>query len=98
MIPSCGTVSGAPKIRAMEIIDEIEPTRRGPFAGAIGYVGLRGSLDLSIAIRTALITPDRLVLHVGGGIVADSTAERELEETEEKAAGWRATLQQQDSE
>jgi para-aminobenzoate synthetase component I len=89
-----GSITGAPKIRAMEIIDELEPTRRGPYTGALGYFGLRGGLDLSIAIRTALLMPDKLVLHVGGGVVADSTAERELEETEEKAAGWRAALRQ----
>ncbi len=87
-----GSITGAPKIRAMEIIDELEPVHRGPYTGALGYVGLRGAMDLSIAIRTALLTPDQLTLHVGGGIVADSTPARELEETEEKAAGWRAAL------
>lgn len=87
-----GSITGAPKIRAMEIIDELEPTRRGIYTGAVGYFGLGNALDLSIAIRTAMLDKERLVLHVGGGIVADSTAEREFEETEEKAAGWRKTL------
>jgi len=87
-----GSITGAPKIRAMEIIDELEPARRGPYTGAIGYFGAGGSMDLSIAIRITVMTEDQVRLHVGGGIVADSTAERELEETEEKAAAWRAAL------
>lgn len=87
-----GSITGAPKIRAMEIIAELEEFRRGPYTGAIGYLGLRQAMDFSVAIRTALLSPDELVLCVGGGIVADSTAARELEETEEKAAGWRRAL------
>jgi para-aminobenzoate synthetase component 1 len=87
-----GSITGAPKIRAMQIIDELEPVRRGPYTGAIGYLGARGALDLAIAIRTLVVAGDRLHLHVGGGIVADSRPARELEETEEKAAAWRAAL------
>ncbi len=87
-----GSITGAPKIRAMEIIDELEPVRRGPYTGAIGYFAAGGGLDLSIAIRIAVMTASEVRLHVGGGIVADSTPARELEETEEKAAAWRAAL------
>ena len=87
-----GSITGAPKIRAMEIIDELEPARRGPYTGAIGYFGAGASIDLSIAIRTVVLTAAEARLHVGGGIVADSTPARELEETEEKAAGWRRAL------
>jgi anthranilate/para-aminobenzoate synthase component I len=87
-----GSVTGAPKVRAMQIIDELEPTRRGPYTGAIGWLGAAGAMDLSIVIRTAILTASALHLHVGGGIVADSRPERELAETEEKAAAWRAAL------
>ncbi|MCG8421177.1 MAG: anthranilate synthase component I family protein [Proteobacteria bacterium] len=87
-----GSITGAPKIRAMEIIAELEGFRRGPYTGAIGYIGLRQAMDFCVAIRTAVLSPANLVLCVGGGIVADSTAGREFQETEEKAAGWRAAL------
>ena len=87
-----GSITGAPKRRAMEIIDELEPAPRGVYTGAIGYLGQGGALDLSIAIRTAVLDRARLTLGVGGGLVADSTLQRELEETEEKAAAWRAAL------
>ena len=87
-----GSITGAPKIRAMEIIDELEPARRGPYTGAIGYLGRGGALDLSIVIRAAVLSHNELRLHVGGGIVADSTPAREYEETEDKAAAWRAAL------
>jgi anthranilate/para-aminobenzoate synthase component I len=87
-----GSITGAPKIRAMEIIDELEPVRRGPYTGAIGYLGRGGAIDLSIVIRAAVLSSNELRLHVGGGIVADSTPAREYEETEEKAAAWRAAL------
>jgi len=87
-----GSITGAPKIRAMQIIDELEPARRGPYTGALGWLGSGGSMELAIAIRCAVISGGELRLHVGGGIVADSTPERELEETEEKAAAWRASL------
>jgi len=81
-----GTVSGAPKVRAMEIIDELEPERRGPYAGAVGYVGWGATtLDTCIAIRSALVLKDRVVVQAGAGIVADSAPEREFAETEAKA-------------
>jgi len=87
-----GTLSGAPKVRAMQIIDELEPSARGVYTGALGWLGAGGTLDLAIVIRTAVVAAGRLTLSVGGGIVADSTPERELEETEEKAAAWRRAL------
>ena len=87
-----GSITGAPKRRAMEIIDELEPFRRGVYTGAIGYLAPGGALDLAIAIRTAVLSPRRLTIAVGGGVVADSRLERELEETEEKVAAWRAAL------
>src|SRR5438093_6702587 len=81
-----GTVSGAPKVRAMEIIDELEPERRGPYAGAVGYVGWGATtLDTCIAIRSALVLKDRVVVQAGAGIVADSAPDREFAETEAKA-------------
>jgi anthranilate synthase component 1 len=81
-----GTVSGAPKIRAMQIIDELEPTRRGPYAGAVGYVGWGGrTLDTAIAIRTAVIQNGRAWVQAGAGIVVDSDPHSELRETEAKA-------------
>jgi len=81
-----GTVSGAPKVRAMEIIDELEPERRGPYAGAVGYVGWGAtSMDTCIAIRSALVLKDRVIVQAGAGIVADSEPAREFAETEAKA-------------
>ncbi|MBF0108279.1 MAG: anthranilate synthase component I [Magnetococcales bacterium] len=80
-----GTVSGAPKIRAMEIIDELEVSRRGPYAGTVGYVSFSGNMDLAITIRTAIIKNGTLHVQAGAGIVADSIPEREYEETREKA-------------
>ena len=80
-----GTVSGAPKIRAMEIIDELEVSRRGPYAGTVGYISFSKSMDLAITIRTAIIKDGMLFIQAGAGIVADSTPEREYEETMEKA-------------
>ena len=82
-----GTVSGAPKVRAMEIIEELEPTKRGPYAGAIGYFGYSGNMDLGITIRTLMIQNGKIYLQVGGGIVADSIPEKEYEETRRKAMG-----------
>jgi para-aminobenzoate synthetase component 1 len=87
-----GSVTGAPKVRAMQIIDELEPAARGVYTGAVGWLGADGALDLAIAIRTAVLAPDHLSLAVGGGVVADSTPARELEETEEKAAAFRRAL------
>src|SRR6266404_1130335 len=81
-----GTVSGAPKVRAMEIIDELEPERRGPYAGAVGYVGWGAtSMDTAIAIRSALVLKDQVVVQAGAGIVADSDPASEFAETEAKA-------------
>ncbi|MFC1535498.1 anthranilate synthase component I family protein, partial [Thermodesulfobacteriota bacterium] len=80
-----GTVSGAPKIRAMEIISELEPTQRGPYAGAVGYFGFNGNMDFCITIRTITIINNRLSIQVGAGIVADSVPENEYEETLRKA-------------
>ncbi len=80
-----GTVSGAPKVRAMEIIDELEPLRRGPYAGAIGYLSYSGDLDSCIYIRTVLVRDGVAYVQAGAGIVADSDPEREYRETENKA-------------
>ena len=81
-----GTITGCPKVRCMEIIDELEPTRRGPYTGSFGWISER-ALDLNIVIRTLVRVGDRLFLQVGGGIVADSVPEREFRETLHKAAG-----------
>jgi anthranilate synthase component 1 len=80
-----GTVSGAPKIRAMEIISELEPCARGSYAGAVGYFGFNGNMDFCITIRTITIMKNRLCIQVGAGIVADSSPEKEYEETLKKA-------------
>jgi anthranilate synthase component 1 len=80
-----GTVSGAPKIRAMEIIDELEPTRRGPYAGAVGYFSFSGNMDMCINIRTVVIKQHQAFVQAGAGIVADSNPEYEYEETCNKA-------------
>jgi anthranilate synthase component 1 len=79
-----GTVSGAPKIRAMEIIDELEPVKRGIYAGAIGYLSWSGNMDTAIAIRTAIIKDGLLHIQAGAGIVADSVPPKEWEETMNK--------------
>ncbi len=80
-----GTVSGAPKVRAMEIIDELEVSKRGIYAGAVGYLGFNGDMDLAIAIRTGIIKDDRLHVQAGAGIVADSVPHNEWIETQNKA-------------
>jgi anthranilate synthase component 1 len=80
-----GTVSGAPKIRAMQIIDELEPTRRGPYAGAVGYFGFSGNMDTCITIRTLVIKDDTAYIQAGGGVVADSDPAAEYQETVNKA-------------
>ncbi|NWF53479.1 MAG: anthranilate synthase component I [Syntrophaceae bacterium] len=82
-----GTLSGAPKVRAMEIIDELEPCPRGPYGGAMGYFSFSGNMDFGITIRTLVLQGNRLSLQVGAGIVADSDPDREYEETLNKAAG-----------
>ncbi len=88
-----GTVSGAPKIRAMEIIEELEPQRRGPYAGAIGYFGFSGSMDFCIAIRTFVMHGRDLYIQAGAGIVADSDPHREFEETVNKSMGLRRAVE-----
>ena len=80
-----GTVSGAPKVRAMEIIDELETGKRGIYAGAVGYLGFSGDMDLAIAIRTAVVKDGTLYVQAGAGIVADSVPENEWIETQNKA-------------
>jgi anthranilate synthase component 1 len=80
-----GTLTGAPKIRAMEIIDELEPHRRGVYGGAVGYLSYGGNLDLAIAIRTLVTMGDRIYVQAGGGIVHDSQPENEYQETVNKA-------------
>lgn len=84
MLPA-GTVSGAPKVRAMEIIEELEPTRRGPYAGAVGYFSYNGNADFAITIRTLVVNKNKGHIQVGAGVVADSIPEREWFETEHKA-------------
>ncbi|WP_020167482.1 MULTISPECIES: anthranilate synthase component I [Methylotenera] len=80
-----GTVSGAPKVRAMEIIDELEPSKRGIYAGAVGYLGFNGDMDVAIGIRTGVIKNNRLYVQAGAGIVADSVPQSEWIETQNKA-------------
>jgi anthranilate synthase component 1 len=80
-----GTVTGAAKVRAMEIIDELEPTKRGVYAGAVGYLGFNGDMDLAIAIRTAVVKSGKLYVQAGAGIVADSVPASEWTETQNKA-------------
>jgi len=88
-----GTVSGAPKIRAMEIIEELEPERRGPYAGAVGYFGFTGNMDFCITIRTFVMMGEQLWVQAGAGIVADSDPEAEFVETVNKSMGLRRALQ-----
>lgn len=92
-----GTVSGAPKIRAMEIISELEPTPRGPYAGAVGYFGFNGNMDFCITIRTITIMDSKLSIQVGAGIVADSSPEREYEETLRKAGAMFKAIDRADN-
>ena len=96
LLKSCfpgGSITGAPKIRAMELIDELEPTDRGVYTGAIGYFGFDGTMDLNVAIRTCILKEGRAYFHVGGGIVADSEPEAEYQETLDKASSWMAVLE-----
>ena len=87
-----GSVTGAPKIRAMQIIDELEPVQRGPYCGAIGYLSLDGNLEFNIAIRTMIVERGRVHIPVGGGIVADSDPQAEYQETLVKAQAMFAAL------
>jgi para-aminobenzoate synthetase component I len=81
-----GSITGAPKLRAMQIIEELEPHRRGLYCGTIGYIGFDGDMDTNIAIRTAIISKRQLNFYAGGGIVADSELEKEYNETLDKAS------------
>jgi para-aminobenzoate synthetase component 1 len=90
-----GSITGAPKIRAMEIIDELEPVTRGPYTGCLGYLGFNRESQLSILIRTAVCLDGRAYFHAGAGIVADSSPEAEYEETLAKSAGYLAALNHQ---
>jgi para-aminobenzoate synthetase component 1 len=87
-----GSITGAPKRRAMQIIDELEPHRREVYCGAIGYVSAAGRLDMNIPIRTTLVAGGELRFYAGGGIVADSTPVEEFEETETKVAAIRRAV------
>lgn len=89
----CGTLSGAPKVRAMEIIEEIEPDRRGPYGGAVGYMSFSGDMDTCITIRTFLVKDGKVYVQAGAGIVADSDPAREFEETVNKAKGLLKALE-----
>ncbi len=82
-----GTLSGAPKVRAMEIIDELEPHRRGPYGGAVGYADFSGNMDTCIALRTIVVQNDQAYVQAGAGIVADSVPASEYQETMNKARG-----------
>lgn len=88
-----GTASGAPKIRAMEIIDELEPVRRGPYAGAFGYLSLDGRMDMALTLRTMVVTGGRLHLQAGSGIVADSDPDAEYQESLNKLAALRRAVE-----
>src|SRR5438552_6966922 len=87
-----GTVSGAPKVRAMEIIDELEPTRRGPYAGVVGYIDFSGNIDTAIAIRTLVVHGNDAWVQAGAGVVADSIPEQEHLECENKARALLAAV------
>lgn len=87
-----GTVSGAPKIRAMEIIAELEPERRGAYAGAVTYFSFNGNVDSCIAIRTAVLKSGKVYVQAGAGVVADSDPEFEYEETRNKARAMLVAL------
>ena len=87
-----GSITGCPKIRAMQIINELEPSPRSIYTGALGYIGFQGDMDFNILIRTLLVKDSKIVFHAGGGIVADSDPQREFEETLVKAQAMRACL------
>ncbi len=88
-----GTVSGAPKVRAMQVIDEVEPHRRGPYAGAVGYLDYSGNMDTCIALRTLVFCNDRIYVQAGAGIVADSVPSAEYQETLNKAGAMMKAIQ-----
>ncbi len=87
-----GTVSGAPKVRAMEIIDELEPVARGPYAGAVGYIDFSGNIDTAICLRTVVAAGGKAWVQAGAGLVADSDPTAEYEETMSKAAAALAAI------
>ena len=87
-----GSITGAPKFRAMEIIDELEPVTRGPYTGSLGYLGFNRESQFNIAIRTAIVRNGQVHFQVGAGIVADSDPEMEYEETLAKAGGFTGAL------
>ncbi|MGQ9570687.1 MAG: anthranilate synthase component I [Thermodesulfovibrionales bacterium] len=93
-----GTVTGAPKVRAMEIIEELEPTRRGPYAGAVGYFSFSGNMDTCITIRTLIIKDNKVYVQAGAGIVADSAPKREYAETVNKAMGMMRAVEMAEKE
>jgi anthranilate synthase component I len=88
-----GTLSGAPKVRAMEIIDELEPHRRGPYGGAVGYFDFSGNMDTCIALRTMVIQGKTAYVQAGAGVVADSDPASEYQETVNKAMGLMKALE-----
>ncbi len=88
-----GTITGVPKVRCMEIIDELERTARGPYTGSFGYIGFTGDMDMNIIIRTFLIKGDTAFVQAGAGIVADSDPEREYLETLKKAEALLSALE-----
>ena len=87
-----GTLSGAPKIRAMEVIAELEPVARGPCYGSVGWIGFDGQMDLSVAIRTIVLTRGEAFFHAGGAVVADSDPNGEYRETLDKARALAGSL------
>ena len=88
-----GTVSGAPKVRAMEIIDELEPEKRGIYGGGVGYFAANGEMDMCIALRTSVVKDGRLYVQAGGGVVYDSDPEAEFQETVNKSKALRAAAE-----
>jgi anthranilate synthase component 1 len=93
-----GTVSGAPKIRAMQIIAELEPEKRGIYAGAVGYFSFTGNMDMAIAIRTIIMKNGVAYVQTGCGVVYDSVPQREYEETQNKARGMLKAIEQAESD
>ncbi|MEE8205190.1 MAG: chorismate-binding protein, partial [Dehalococcoidales bacterium] len=93
-----GTVSGAPKIRAMEIIAELEPEKRGPYAGAVGYLSFSGNMDMAIAIRTMVAKNSTAYVQAGCGVVYDSVPEREYEESMNKAQALLKAISQAENQ
>jgi anthranilate synthase component 1 len=93
-----GTVTGAPKVRAMEIIDELEPVKRGVYSGAVGYLGFNGDMDVAIAIRTAVLKDRRLHVQAAAGIVADSDPQSEWQETLHKTRAILRAAEEVDAE